>query len=148
MAIKSANDAKIEENKQVVRSFPERAINERNIDLIDEIFTEDVIDHHPVDETRGREAIKGMTEYLHTAFGESATTVEDIIAEGDRVAIRWTSRGIHEGEFMGFEPTGKPFEIEVTMLARMEDGKIAERWVQGDTLGMLQQLGVVDLSGT
>ncbi|WP_254530237.1 ester cyclase [Natrinema gelatinilyticum] len=134
-----------EENKEIVRKFPEEVISEQNIDLIDEIATEDVIDHHDTfGKTQGREALKETTEYLYEAFSGPSATVKDVVAESNRVAIRWSSRGIHEGEFMGFEPTGKAYVIEVTMFARMKDGKIAERWVLSDTLGMLQQFGVIE----
>ncbi len=132
-----------EENEQIARKFPEEVISEKNIDLIDEIFTEDVIDHHSTfGKTRGREALKQTTEYFHSAFEGSSAKVEDILADENRVAIRWSGRGFHEGEFMGIEPTGKTYVIEVTMFARMQDGKIAERWLLEDTVDLLRQLGV------
>lgn len=135
-----------EENKQIARQFPEEVISRNNIDHIDEICTENVIDHHDTfGETRGREALKETTEYLHAVLAGPSATVEDIVVEENRVALRWNSRGIHEGEFLGFEPTGRSYVIEVTMFARMKDGKIAERWVLGDTLGMLQQFGIIEL---
>jgi predicted ester cyclase len=87
-------------------------------------------------------------EDLGTAFGDFSATVEDIVAEGDTVAMRVLLQGTHEGEFMGVEPTGRKFEIENMVFTRIEAGKIAERWVQPDMLGWLQQLGAVDQPGT
>lgn len=77
-------------------------------------------------------------------FPDFEATVEDVVAEGDTVAMRVTLRVTHEGEFMRTEPTGNSFEVQNTVFTRIEDGKIAERWVQPDTLGMLRQLGIVE----
>ena len=134
----------IEENKQVARRFPEEVATEGNIDLIDEICTEDVVDHSPLGDQQGREMVKAQIEELREAFGDFSATVEDAIAEEDRGAMRVTLRGTHEGEFMGIEPTGEEFEVQNMVFTRIEDGKIAERWVQPDMLGLMQQLGVVE----
>ncbi len=131
-----------EENKQIARRFPEEIASEGNFDLIDEICAEDMIDHSPFWEMRGREAVKEQNRALFEAFGDFSATVEDIAAEGDTVAMRVTVRGTHEGEFMGLEPTGRSFEIGNMVFTRIEDGRIAERWVQPDMLGLLRQLGV------
>lgn len=131
-----------EENKQVARRFPEEVATEGNVDVIDEICIEDVVDHSPIGEVRGREALKAQTEALLEAFGDLSVTVEDVIAEGDTVAMRVTLRGTHEGPFMGIEPTGRAFEVGNMVFTRIEDGRIAERWVHPDVLSMLQQLGV------
>lgn len=133
-----------EENKRVVRRFPEEVATEGNIDVIDEICAEDVLDHSPLGDVEGREELKEQASYLLTAFGDFSATVEDIIGEGDTVAMRVTVRGTHEGEFMGVEPTGEAFEVQNMVFTRVKDGQIAERWVQPDMLGMLQQLGVVE----
>jgi steroid delta-isomerase-like uncharacterized protein len=71
-----------------------------------------------------------------------ATTVEDTIAEGDKVAARWTARGTHNGELMGIPPTGKKVAMTAISIHRIVDGKIAESWINFDALGMMQQLGV------
>ncbi|MFC7098909.1 ester cyclase [Halobaculum marinum] len=133
------------EAKRIARRYPEEVATERNLDLIDELLTEDYVEHGPFGrESHGRaEDRAGMDEIL-TAFPDFEATVEDVIAEGDMVAMRVTLRGTHEGEFMGIEPTGRSFEVQNMLFTRIEDGKIAERWVQPDTLGMFQQLGVVE----
>jgi predicted ester cyclase len=141
-----ATTSTIEENKRAVRRFPEEVATGK-IDVINEICVEDVIDHSPLGEIKGREELKEQATYLLSAFGDFSATVEDIIAEGDTVAMRVTLRGTHVGEFMGIEPTGKEFEIQNMVFARMEDGKLAERWIQPDQLGLMQQLGVVEPPG-
>ena len=113
-----------------------------NLDAIDEIFAEDVVTHTPMGELRGTAAIKEMYESDREGFSDSTEEIHAVIAEGEFVAMRLTERGTHEGEFMGIEPTGKEFEIQTMAFFRLEDGKIAEWWMQPDTLGLVQQLGV------
>lgn len=134
-----------EENKRVARRIPEDVATEGNVDLVDEICTADVVDHSPLGEVRGREALKAQFESLRAAFRDFFATVEDAIGEDDTVAMRVTLRGVHEGEFFGVEPTGRAVEVSNVVFTRVEDGEIAERWVQPDMLGLLAQLGVVEL---
>lgn len=136
-----------DENKQIVRRFFEEVVTGGNLNLIDELFTEDVIDHTPAGVTHGREAVKELMESLQTAFTDSVVTVEDVIAEGDTVAMRLGYRGTHEGEFMGLEPTDRDFDIEGMVFTRIRDGKIAERWQRSDMLGLMQQVGIEDMAG-
>lgn len=133
-----------EQNKRIVRRIPDEVVNQRDLDALDEIFTEDAVDHSPVGESQGRESIKEGFEMLLRAFPDFAVTVDDIIAEGDTVAVRLTERGTHEGEFMGIDPTGQEVEFQAMVFFRLEDGKIAERWTQLDQFGLMQQVGVVE----
>jgi steroid delta-isomerase-like uncharacterized protein len=136
-----------EENKRITRRFPEEVATEGNIDLIDELCTVDVIDHSPDGEIRGREELKDHMEAYRRAFGDFSATVEEAIAEGETVAMRVTLRGTHVGEFMNVAPTGNEFEVANSVFTRIEDGQIAERWVQPDMLGLLHQLEIFDPSG-
>lgn len=147
MVIDMAATTTAEENKRIARRFPEDVATKGEIDVIDEICAEDVVDHSPFGEMRGREDLTEQIESLRTAFEGFSATVEDVVAEGDTVAMRVTLRGTHEGEFMGVEPTGREFEVGNMVFTRIEDGKIVERWVQPDTLGLMQQLGAVDQPG-
>lgn len=140
-----ATAAAIEENKAIVRRFADEFVNEGNYETIDEFLTEDVADHTPFGTTTGREAVLETTKAVRTAFPDFVVTPEAVIAEGDTVAVRMTQRGTHGGEFMGMEPTEKSFEIEAMAFLRLDDGKIAERWVRPDLLGMLRQLGIEDV---
>ena len=137
-----------EENKRIVRRLREEVEEQGDLDAIDDIFAEDVVVHTPMGEFRGLEAVKDLYESDREGFTESTETIHAVVAEGDTVAIRLTERGTHEGEFFGIEPTGSAFEIQTMAFFRIEDGKIAEWWMQPDTLGLVRQLGVTpeDLS--
>ena len=129
-------------NKRVVRRIREEIEEQGNLDVVEEIFTEDAVVHGPMREFRGHEEIKESFEMDRDALSDYTETIEDMIAEGDTVAIRLTERGTHDSELMGIEPTGNEFEIQTMAFLRMEDGKVAEWWIQPDTLGFFQQLGV------
>lgn len=135
------------QNKRTARRFPEEVANHGAIELIDEICTEDVLDHSPLGDERGRDALKQQGHYLRGAFSDLSVTVEDAVADEDTVALRVTFEGIHNGEFMGIDPTGHDVSIQNMVFFRMTDGKIAERWVQPDMLSLMHQLGVVELPG-
>lgn len=77
-----------------------------------------------------------------SAFPQYAMETEDIIAEGDRVGVRFTIRGVHKGDFMGIPSTGRQIEVPGIIIYRIADGKIAEHWIQTDSMAMMQQLGV------
>ncbi|WP_411967967.1 ester cyclase [Haloferax sp. YSSS75] len=145
MATASTPTPGADANAELARRIPEEIATEGNFDLIDEICTEDFIDHTPMWETTGRDEFKTQMRSLLESFGDFSATVEETVTEGDIVAMRLTLRGTHAGEFMGVEPSGKRFEVGNMVFTRIEDGMVAERWVQPDMLGMLSQLGIVDL---
>lgn len=137
------------ENERIARLVPEEIATGGEIELVEEAFAEDAIEHGPFgQDVHGRDAIKEELTSYREAFPDFSATVEDVVVDGDTVAMRVTLRGTHEGEFMGWEPTNRSFEIQNMVFTRIEDGKIAERWLQPDTLGMLQQIGALpaDLS--
>lgn len=138
------------ENKRIVRRIREEVEQQGNLDAIDEIFADDVVMHTPMGELHGPEAIKEMYESDRRGFSDSTETIHTVISEDDTVALRLTERGTHDGEFMRIEPTGKEFEIQTMAFFRIEDEKVAEWWMQPDTFGFFQQLGVTpaDLSET
>jgi steroid delta-isomerase-like uncharacterized protein len=130
------------ENKRLARRFPKEAATEGNLDILDTLLARDFVDHGVFGrDSAGRDAAKQELQRLRTAFPDFEATVEDIIAEGDLVAMRVTLSGTHEGEFMGIEPTGASFTVQNMVFTRIENGTIAERWTQPDTLGLLKQLG-------
>jgi steroid delta-isomerase-like uncharacterized protein len=135
------------ETKQIVGRFMDAVVNGKNLDRIEEFVTEDVRDHTPVGDREGSDAFRETTTEIATAFPDFEVTPHDVVGEGDTVAVRMTQRGTHEGPFLGYDGTGKSFEITAMAFARIEDGKIAERWVQPDLLGMVSQLGVVEGAG-
>jgi len=129
-------------NERIARRIPEELATEGNLDLVEELYAEDAVEHDPFGDHSGRAAIRESMECILAAFPDFSATVEDVIADGDTVAMRVMLRGSHEGEFMGVEPTGREFEVGNMVFTRLDDGKIAERWVQPDTLGLLRQLGI------
>lgn len=128
---------------RIARRFPEDVATEGRLELLDELLTDDYVEHSPFGGLEGREAAAEQLESLRAAFPDFTATVEDVVAEGDLVAMRVTLRGTHEGEFMGIEATGNSFEVPNGVFTRIEGDRIAERWIVPDLLGMLQQLGVV-----
>jgi steroid delta-isomerase-like uncharacterized protein len=136
-----------EETEQIVHRFMDEVVNKGNYNVIDELVAEDLRDHTPFGKTRGSDAMRETTLLIHTAFPDFSVTPHEVVTDGDTAAVRMTQRGTHEGEFMGFEPTGRTFETEAMAFVHVADGQITERWVQPDMLGLMQQLGVVDPLG-
>jgi steroid delta-isomerase-like uncharacterized protein len=132
--------------KALSNRFVEEIFHRRNLDAIDELFTADAVIHDPGLELKGPEAIRPGVRSLLGAFPDLRITVEDQIAEGDRVAVRYRGEGTHRGEWRGIPATGKRISYTGILIQRFEGGKIAEFWAQPDLLGLLQQLGAVRLA--
>jgi steroid delta-isomerase-like uncharacterized protein len=139
----------IEENKAIVRRLYEEVHNKGNFVVADELVATNFIDHNASSPEipPGPEGVKQTFTTFHNAFPDFNVTVEDMVAERDKVVARLTIRGTHKGEFMGIAPTGKQVAIEVIDITRVAEGKIVERWGQADMLGMMQQLGVIPPPG-
>lgn len=129
-----------QESKDVVRRFFE-AYSRHDVEAAVAVVTEDVVNHHST--LQGRDGFREELAYWYAAFPDVSVTVEDLVAEGDRVAARITARGTHGGEFMGMPATGKRIEVQEIDIARIEDGKIAEIWAAPDMFSALQQLGML-----
>jgi predicted ester cyclase len=114
-------------------------------ELAEQIVTADYVDHEaPPGSPPGPDGAKAVLRWLRGAFDDLSYEVHDAFADGDRVAIRLTTRGTHTGEFMGKPPTGKRFESDAIHLYRIESGKLAEHWAKRDDLGMAKQLGLFE----
>jgi steroid delta-isomerase-like uncharacterized protein len=114
-----------------------------NPDTLDEVYAPDVVWHNPEGDIQGLEEAEQFVAMITTAFPDMSTTVEDVIAEGDKVVTRVTIRGTHQGEVEEYgPPTGKQVELEGITIHRFEDGKIVEEWNSYDNLSILQQLGL------
>jgi steroid delta-isomerase-like uncharacterized protein len=94
-------------------------------------------------ETLDADGHKAFMSGLLAAFPDSRFIVEDVIAEGDKVVVRHTLQGTHQAELQGVPASGRPVEVNGIIIFRMENGKIAEAWLNADIMGMMQQLGVV-----
>lgn len=132
-----------EQNKQLIRRAFEDVYNRGNLDLIDELVSSDFVAHSSTEDVYGPAGIKQFVTELRTAFPDLHMTIDDQVAEGDRVVTRWTATGTHTGPYRGIPPTGKQGKITGIDIDRIVDGKGVECWSNEDDLGMLQQLGVV-----
>jgi steroid delta-isomerase-like uncharacterized protein len=129
-----------EANKALVRRAWELADNP---DVLDEVYAPDVVWHEPDQEIRGLEQAKQFVTTYKTAFPDMTVTVEDVIAEGDKVVSRVALRGTHQGETEEFgPPTGRQVELKGITISRIEGGKIVEDWDAYDNLSAMQQLGL------
>jgi steroid delta-isomerase-like uncharacterized protein len=139
-----------EQNKANSRRFYEEVCNKGNLDLLDELADPNTLTHQAggANDIRGREALKQFVKMYYTAFPDLRFTVEDQVAEGDKVVTRWSSEGTHKGELMGIAPTGKHAAgVTGISIDRYSGGKFAEGWTNWDTLGLMQQLGVIPAVG-
>jgi steroid delta-isomerase-like uncharacterized protein len=143
--MKGDNSMSLEQDKASVRRFVEEIFNRGNMSVVDEVFAPDFVEHEelPAGIPNDREGVVQLGTLLRTAFPDFNATIDDIIAEGDKVVIRMTWRGTQEGEFLGIPPTGRAISIGVIDIIRMADGKAVEHWGQMDSMGMMQQLGAI-----
>jgi steroid delta-isomerase-like uncharacterized protein len=131
-------------NRAIVHRFVEDAYNAGNPARLDELCAADVVIHDPAQPAvRDLQALKQLWSAQRAAFPDVRTTIEDLVAEGDRVAKRFTVRGTQTGEFNGLAPTGRQFALAGIDILRISEGKIREIWYGYDMLGVLQQLGVM-----
>ncbi len=139
-----------EENKAVVRREFEEIFNHTgNLDAAEEIYAPDYVSHEPTSgEVRGIEGAKQFAATYREAFPDLENTIEDMVAEGDEVVVRFKARGTHQGETEAFgPPTGERMEITGITIKRLSEGKIVEAWTNFDALGMMQQLGLIPEAG-
>jgi len=136
-----------EENKAIIRRVIEEVWNKGDLAAVDEVMATDYVLHVPGQEIKGPEGFKEYVTMARTAFPDFHMTIEDMVAEGDKVAFRFTWRGTHKGEIMGIAPTGKQVTVTSIGINRFAGGKEVEARASMDQLGMLQQLGVVPPMG-
>ncbi len=134
-----------EQNKALARRAIEELWNRGNYALIDEFVASDFVIHAstPAAEIHGPEEAKQFLTMLHAAFPDIHFTIEDQVAEGDKVSTRWTAVATHMGEFQGIPPTGKRVRLAGMDIDRIANGKVVECWEHSDELGLLQQLGAL-----
>jgi predicted ester cyclase len=133
-----------DENKALVRRwFAE--LDRGNDHIADELVAIDYIDHNPPlpDMAPGREGVKQANALLRAAFPDARHTIEDQIAEGDKVVTRITARATFQGEILGIPPNGKQITVEGISIHRIAGGQFVEHWAVGDNLSLYQQLGAI-----
>jgi steroid delta-isomerase-like uncharacterized protein len=132
----------IEANKALVRRFIDEIFVGMSAEAVDELVTDDFTPHTGATAGPGKEPLRQAIERVSAGLADVSMSIEDIVAEGDRVAVRLISRATQVGPFMGLPPSGKAYSIEELHLFRIRDGKIAEHWHQADFLGLLAHLGI------
>ena len=137
----------IEANKETVRRYYEDVLNSGRIALLDELAVPDYEEHDPLPgQGTGLDGLKDRVTMVREGLSPHFT-IEDVIAEEQKVVVRWTNSGRHVGEFFGIPPTGKSFQVPGIDIHRVQDGKMAEHWHVVDVFGMLQQLGTLPPPG-
>jgi steroid delta-isomerase-like uncharacterized protein len=132
-----------EQNKELVHRFVEEFWNEGKTAAADELMAPDAEIHMPTGEVLNPDELKIFVGTWRESFPDWHSTFEELIAEGDRVAERWTGRGTHLGELQGIPPTGKRVEAPGSVFYRIVDGRIVEFRGQLDMMSLMQQLGVI-----
>ncbi|HUA05150.1 MAG TPA: ester cyclase [Solirubrobacteraceae bacterium] len=131
-----------EDNKAIVRRIIDEAWNRGELATVDELFAPDYVEYNPrPGQEPGIEGYKGGILMLRAAFPDLRLELHEILAEGDRTAVRYTLHGTQEGELMGLPASGQRVASDGMVFARFEDGKVVERWGVQDMLTLLQQIG-------
>jgi steroid delta-isomerase-like uncharacterized protein len=142
--------ATMTERVALARRFFEDAFTEGRMEALDETMSDDFRAHDPqyqFGDMRGPAAARAVVENYRGAFSDLRMTIEDVVEQGDRVVIRWTATGTHDGELNGLAPTGKTVTVTGMTIDRITGGRIAESWTNWDTLGLLQQIGAAPSPG-
>jgi steroid delta-isomerase-like uncharacterized protein len=138
-----------DENKSLIREYFERGWNAGDAEVAASFFRDDYINHNPglPGMPPGRAGISMLVNAFRGVFPDLHYTIEAQVAEGDRVATRWTMRGTQQGEFLGVPASGKQVEVAGIQIDRIADGQIVEHWRESDIMGLMQQLGVIPAPG-
>jgi steroid delta-isomerase-like uncharacterized protein len=129
--------------KTIIKRLFDEVINGRDLDVLDEIVSDDYVDYSPVPGLpAGRAGVKAKLEGFYAAFPDMEFVLEDLVAEGGTAAARWHWEGTQKGAFMGIDPTDRKVSVKGMDFYRVSEGRIKEHWDNVDTLSLLQQLGV------
>jgi steroid delta-isomerase-like uncharacterized protein len=141
----------LDNNRAVVRRAVEEIWNKGDLFLVPEVYAPDFVSHqhsHPnMGDVRGLGSLQTFLSEFREAFPDFHDTIDDQVAEGEKVVTRVTSSGTHRGTFMGLQPTNKHVSWMAISIDRIQDGKIVEEWGSWDMFGMMQQLGATSLAG-
>jgi steroid delta-isomerase-like uncharacterized protein len=133
-----------DDNKAILRAYVETIFNQKQVDRADELVAPDYVDHAALPgQAPGLEGAKKKWAMYLAGIPDLRVTIEEMVAEGDKVGVRRSYEGTHRGELLGVPPTGKQVRIGGISIFRLAGGKIAEHWEQLDRLALMQQLGVI-----
>lgn len=111
--------------------------------LLERVFADDVVDHDPMaGQAAGRTGVADTVRLYHAVFPDLTVTCDDVVAAGDRLAVRWTATGTHEGDQLGMPATHRQVKMTGIDILHLQDGRVVERWGQSNGLELMQQLGV------
>ncbi|MBA2718840.1 MAG: ester cyclase [Chloroflexi bacterium] len=133
----------IDENKAIVRRFIDEVFVQGMTDTVDELIADDFVGHTWPSTGRPKDDLKAAIGRTSKALTDARFTIEDMVAEDDRVAVRLTAEATHTGELMGMAPSGKRYSIGEIHIFRIHDGTVVEHWHQYDKMTMMQQLGAL-----
>jgi steroid delta-isomerase-like uncharacterized protein len=137
-----------EQNKEVARRYYESVLNDGDVSALDEMAVPGYQEHDPLPrQGTGLQGLKDRVTMMKSGL-DPRFTIEDLIAEEDKVVVRWTNSGTNVGEFLGMPPTGKDFTIAGIDIHRIREGRIVEEWTTWDALGLMRQLGAVPEMGS
>ena len=143
-ALRKEDMGTTERNKVVIGKFLEEVINQNRMDLADDLVVEDFVELDPLPGQRqGREGLKEVLAMMRAAFPDIHWAVEEMVAEGDTVVTRFTWTGTHRGVFLGVPATGRNVSVKGVVIDQLADGKMSKSRILMDSLGMMQQLGVM-----
>jgi steroid delta-isomerase-like uncharacterized protein len=131
-------------NKELVRRFYKEVYVDWNMALVDAVVSPRFVSHDWPEGASGPQAFRDYYSAIRSAVPDARYVVDDLIAEGDRVVVRWRLLGTHQGAFRGIAPTGRAITLKGVAVYRLEDGKLMERWVVSDLYGMLDEIGAVE----
>jgi steroid delta-isomerase-like uncharacterized protein len=131
-----------EKNKELVRRWIEQ-LDARNLSVYDHLLADEAVVHFP-GITMIRDQAVENEEIWYTAFPDTRHTIEDLIAEGDKVVLRHTVQGTHQSEFQGIQPSGRKITVTALLIYKIYDGKIVEIWAEADFAGLMNQLTASD----
>lgn len=134
-----------ERNKAIVRRSYDEVMNQGNLEVVDELVSADFVAHATSHDIRGPVEMKRYVQELRAAFPDLKITVEDQVAERDKVVSRWSATGTHSGPYQGIPATGKRGTMSGVDIDYVVDGKVVECWTLADNLSLLQQLGVIPM---
>ncbi len=133
----------LEDNKALVRRFIDEIFVEGRLDAVDELLADDFVGHTWRSTGDGKGDLKRAIERVGQGLADARFVVEDMIAEGDRVAVRVTASATQVGEFMGLPASGRTYTIGEIHIFRIRDGRVTEHWHQFDQMGLMRQLGAM-----
>jgi len=127
-------------NKELLRRFYNEVYVDWNMELVDTVVSPRFTSHDwPEDGPIGPEAFRSYYSAIRSALPDARYAVDDMVAEGDRVVVRWRLLGTHEGAFRGIPPTGRPIVLKGIAIYRVRNGTLMERWVVSDLYGALEE---------